>query len=358
MCTIPRRLGGPSHSGREASGRTISRVAEQMTAACLAGPGEIGVGRFPVPDLQPGEVLVRTRLAAICGSDLHVVFGGHGPGLFPGPPGYPGHESVGEVLESRSERCRAGDLVLALPAGVAGRSFAERQAVPDAQLVPLAAGADVAAMLMAQQLGTVIFALKRFWPGPPAETAVVIGAGAAGLHFTQLLARAGFGRVVVSDRHAHRLAAARALGATATVLAPAESVVEATLDLTGGRGAELVVEAAGHDATRAQAMLAVANAGRVGLFGLPEGSGDMALPFAEVFRRRPTIEISVGAQAEPGLASFREAVDRIARGDVDVSGLATHRFDIEELPDAFATAREPGAGGALKVTVGFSRGAP
>ncbi|HEY7199201.1 MAG TPA: zinc-binding dehydrogenase [Candidatus Dormibacteraeota bacterium] len=325
-----------------------------MTAARIVAPGRIEVGRFPVPPLMPGEVLIGTRLAAICGSDLHIVYRGHGPGEFPGPPGYPGHESVGEVLESRSDRYRPGDVVLALPAGPAGRSFAERQAVSEEQLVPLAAGADLEAMLMAQQLGTAIFSLKRFWPGPPGETATVIGAGAAGLHFTQLLARAGFGRVIVADRHPHRLAAARALGAAATVLAPGESVVEATLDLTGGRGADLVVEAAGRDASRAQAMLAVADGGRVGLFGLPEGPGDMALPFAELFRRRPTIDISVGAQGEPGLVSFREAVDRIAAGAVNVSGLVSHRFDIGELTGAFEIARDPGDAAALKVTVGFS----
>ncbi len=323
-----------------------------MTAARLVGPGRLEVGRFPVPALRPGEVLVRTRLAAICGSDLAVVFGESGQGDYPRPAGYPGHEGIGEVLDSRSEQFRPGDVVLATPVPSLAQSFAGRQAVPDTQLVPVDAGSDLGAMLMAQQLGTVIFALKRFWPGPPGETATVIGAGSAGLHFTQLLAGAGFGRIVVSDRYAHRLAAARAVGATVTVLAPAESVVEATLDLTGGRGADLVVEAAGRDATRAQTVLAVADRGRIGLFGLPERRGDATFPFAEAFRRRPTIEIAAGAQSEPGLASFNEAVRRIAGGEVEVAGLLTHRYGIEQLPDAFGVAREPTAG-ALKVTIGF-----
>jgi L-iditol 2-dehydrogenase len=324
-------------------------VVDVMRAARLVGPGRVEVDRFPVPAPEPGEVLLRTLAASICGSDVHTVFG-RDHEAFPHPPGFPGHESVGEVVESRSDRHAQGDLVLATPVPSTSRAFADRQTVSDAFLVPLPAGADVATALMAQQLGTVVFALKRFWPGPPGETAVVIGAGSAGLHFTQLLRRAGFGRVVVADRHAHRLEVARGLGADVTVLAPDESVVDAAMDLTGGRGADLVVEAAGRDATRVQALRAVADAGRVGYFGLPERAGDMTFPYGEVFRRRPTIEISQGAQVEPGLVSFREAAARIASGELDVSRLVTHRLGIERLPEAFDVARE---GAGIKVAIDF-----
>jgi len=323
-----------------------------MRAGRLVARGRIEVGRFPAPAPEPGDVLVRSRVAAICGSDLHLAFGTWGSAEWPLPPGVPGHEGVGEVVESRSPLHRPGDLVLTTPVPSQARGFADLMAVPGDQVVPLPGDVDVVTMLMAQQLGTVVFALRRFWPGPPGETATVIGAGTAGLHFTQLLKRAGFGRVVVADLFPHRLEAARAAGADVTVLAPAESVVDATLDLTGGRGAELVVEAAGHDATRAQALRAVASRGRVGLFGLPEQQGDMPFPYAELFRRAPTIEVSVGAQDEPGLASFREAVRAIAAGEVEVSRLVTHRFGIEDLAEAFALAHER-ADGAIKVAITF-----
>ena len=63
----------------------------------------------------------------------------------------------------------------------------------------------------------------------------------------------------------------------------------------------------GHDETRAQAMHAVADCGRIGLFGLPERRADAAFPFHVVFSRRATIEMTFGTQREPGLPSFREA---------------------------------------------------
>ena len=63
----------------------------------------------PVEALRDGEVLVRTRFASICGSDLHVVNHGveTGPQLW--APGYPGHEGVGEVVESRAAGLSPGD---------------------------------------------------------------------------------------------------------------------------------------------------------------------------------------------------------------------------------------------------------
>ena len=70
----------------------------------------------------------------------------------------------------------------------------------------------------------------------------------------------------------------------------------------------------------------------------------------DTVRRHPTIEISVGAQLEPGLASFREAVARITSGELDVSGLVTHRYGIERLPDGLELARE---GGGIKVAIDF-----
>ncbi len=321
-----------------------------MRAAVLVGPARVEVQRVPVPIVEESEVLVSTKMAAICGSDLHTVFGAR-ERQFPGPPGYPGHEALGEVVESRSAAFRPGARVLTVPTGDRAGCFADLQAVPDSFLVPLPEG-RAEELLMAQQLGTVIHALKRFWPGPAGDTALVVGVGCAGLHFVQLLKRRGFGRVIAADLVPHRLRTARELGADAVVLASEVPVAEAVLELTGGRGADLVVESAGRDRARFQAMRAVAHDGRVGFFGLPEADGEAAFPFAELFRQRPVLVFSVGTQLEPGLASFREAVELIAQRRIDVGRHVTHRFPIEDLPRALAVARWR-EDGAIKVAITF-----
>lgn len=322
-----------------------------MRAVRLVEPGQVRVEDAAEPVRDGSTVLVRTLYASICGSDLHSIYADP-EAEFPCPPGYPGHEAVGEVVESGSTAFAVGDQVLTVPHPREAATFAEFQVLPEPFLVGLPAGADSRGMLMAQQLGTVIFALKRMWPGSGADVATVIGAGSAGLHFTQLLKQRGFTNVIVSDLSDKRLAKAKALGADVVVAAGTDSVVEATMEVSGGTGADLVVEAAGRDVTRAQAMSAVRERGRIGLFGLPEHPGDAAVPYDVLFRRQPTIEIAYGAQLEPDLASFREAVRLIGDGRVAAADLVSHVYALDDFGRALQCARDV-ADGAVKVCLSF-----
>jgi L-iditol 2-dehydrogenase len=101
-----------------------------------------------------------------------------------------------------------------------------------------------------------------------------------------------------------------------------------------------VVEAAGYDASRAQAIEAVRYNGRVGYFGYPERSGLVPFPFETAWRKCCSIEIVAGTQSEPGLRSFREAVDAIHDGRVQVDHLLTSRYPLIRFPEAFQAARE------------------
>ena len=306
-----------------------------MKAAVLVGPGRFEVAEVPDPSPTPGQVLVRTHRASICGSDLHVVYDGFHQHDFPAPPGYPGHEGVGVIVAT-------GERVLTAPVPSESGCFAELQAVAEESLVPIPDGADPDRVLMAQQLGTVLFAARRFLDGVPPLTAVVIGAGSVGTFFVQVLKRAGFRDIIVSDLEPHRLDVARELGATATVRAPAETVAEANADI--------VIEAAGYNATRAEAIAAAAPGGRVGLFGFPESQGLAPFPFELAFRKSLTIQTSVGTQAEPGLRSFREAVQAIASGEYEVDYLLAPTYPVERIQEAIEAAH---ARRGVKVSITF-----
>src|ERR1700760_2983023 len=122
-----------------------------MKAAHWVATGRVVCEEAPVPSPAEGELLVRTAYASICGSDLHSVYGGPPPD--PSPPGHPGHESVGEVVESRSQGFAPGDRVLTAPqAGPAtGRTLAEYQAVSAGSCVKLPDGPPLSQLLMAPQ---------------------------------------------------------------------------------------------------------------------------------------------------------------------------------------------------------------
>lgn len=313
-----------------------------MRAAVLTGRHRWVVDEVPDPSPGRGEVLIRTEVAAICGSDVHAAGEVSGPVA----PGAPGHEAVGVVLASRAPALAPGDRVLCAPPAATARCFAELQVLAPDSLVRLPDGLDAHTLVMAQQLGTAIFAMKRFWPAGAGagRSAAVLGAGPAGLAFVQLLRQAGFAPILASDPAPARLALAAALGAHTVVHASAEDALDVALQVTGGAGVDLAVEAAGRDVTRHQAMRMVRVDGRIGLFGLEERPGLSTYPLAEVFRRRPTIEMTWGAQFEAGLASMRTAVELVRADPEPARLLLSHRLPLTEVSAAFELARDPSTG--------------
>jgi threonine dehydrogenase-like Zn-dependent dehydrogenase len=327
-----------------------------MRAAYLVGQGVVEWGEAPEPEPNgPNQVLVRTDVATVCGSDLHNIFAGTNADPYPCRAGFPGHESVGTVVASTSPDFSVGDAVLSVPDLSCAAAFADLQLVPDHFVVPLPRSDGLTNMVLAQQLGTAIHAMERFWPNErdtQGKVATVIGAGAAGLLFVVLLRRAGFDQIVVSDPHRSRLERATALGATHAVAAQGDAVVEATMEVTAGAGADLVVEAAGEDETRTQAVEAVRLDGRLGMFGTPSSLGLVPFPFSTLFRKKPTVESSHSAQNVTGLPAFREAVRLLATGELVLDGLITHQLDADQLIDALDLALHP-RDGSLKVALLF-----
>ena len=304
----------------------------------------------PVPSVADGQVLVRTGYASVCGSDLHVVYGGAPPR--PAAAGYPGHESVGEVVESRCPGFEPGDYVLTVPFAVDGRCLAEFQALPGAACIALPSAVSLSHLLMAQQLGTVIYALRCHPLDVVGKDAAVIGQGSAGAFFTYMLKRAGAARVLASDKSPARLAYSRKLGADLTVDASTADFRPAVMEATGGRGAGLVVEAVGSRATFPESVELAAPGGTLVWFGLPEGTDDYPISFSQFFRRGLTAYSNFGAQGEPGLESFRYAVRLITDGAIDVAPLLSHMLPIEKADEAFRIAHDR-SDNALKVSIKF-----
>jgi L-iditol 2-dehydrogenase len=321
-----------------------------VKAARWVDMGRVVCEDVPVPPVAEGEILVRTAYASVCGSDLHVVYGG-APSR-PEAPGFPGHESVGEVVESRCPGFQPGDSVLTVPFAADGRCLAEFQAIPGAACIRLPDTAPLSHLLMAQQLGTVLYALRCHPLDLAGKDTAVIGQGSAGAFFTFLLKRAGAARVLVSDKSPARLAYSRQLGADLLADAGRDDFRSAVLAATGGRGADVVVEAVGSRETFPLSLELAAPGATLVWFGLPEGDDDYRFSFPRFFRRALTAYSNFGAQGEPGLVSFRDAVRLIAEGAIDVAPLLSHLLPIEQVGAAFGLARDRGDN-ALKVSIKF-----
>ena len=324
---------------------------EKMAAAVVRELGRVECDTVPALEPEDGRVLVRTSLASICGSDLHIAYQGWGVTGLPLPPGRPGHEGVGEVVDGGGTGFRTGQVVLTVPNIHESATFAEYQLLDPGNLVPLPDTKPLTHLLMAQQLGTVIYGC-RLLPPLRGKTVVVIGQGSVGLFHDFILRRLGAERIIAVDPIAARLQAAGNMGVDATVPKTGSAATDAVLDLTDGEGAGIVIDAVGSVETLNQSLAVAAEWGRVAAFGLPTTAEPVPFDWASLFRKSLTLHAVHGAQDEPGLPDFRTAVDLISNGEIDMSPFVTHSFPLDRVGEAFDLA-DSKADGALKVSLTF-----
>jgi L-iditol 2-dehydrogenase len=320
-----------------------------MKAAVLESLADINCREVPTPEPEAGRVLVRMLMSSICGTDLHYVFHGWPRNNWPLPPGSPGHEGVGVVIGDGGTEFRVGQRVLTVPNIWEARNFAEVQLVSTHFLIPLPDTIEVAHLLMAQQLGTVIFAAREL-PTLNGETVAVLGQGSAGLFHDFWLRRIGAGRVITVEPNKERREAGRMFDVDDTVDVTGQAAVDAVLALTDGIGVDLVVDAVGGNDTLNQAVKMAKATGHIHIFGLPTTHDLVPFDLGALFLKRLNTTTTFGAQDEPGLGAFREALGIIERREIDMAPFVTHVFPLEQVRDAFTLAHEP-TGGALKVSL-------
>ena len=252
----------------------------------------------PEPKPNTGEVVLRVLAAGICGSELHG-FVAHAARRT--PPLIMGHEFSGEVAEVGHgvKEFKVGDIVVASSQIACGHceycldaevqlcrngevfgtkrpgAFAEKVAVPVTTLMPLPKGVTPIQAALAEPLGNAIHVVRLTQQRFP-EVAVVLGAGTIGLFVLQVLKASGALRVLVSDVSDARLVVAKRLGADVTVNAKQGDIIAAAKDASGGRGADVVVDAVGATATRRAAITAARPGGEVVWLGLHDDPTDLS----------------------------------------------------------------------------------
>ena len=323
-----------------------------MRAAHVTAPGKVEVVSTPAPAPAAGQAQLSPELVTLCGSDLRTVYSG-GADAYPLPPGVSGHEIVARVTApdpaaAAPDGLAPGTRVLALVTQQQG--MAERFVTPCSDLIRLPDDLPAEHLVLAQQLGTVVYGCQQVG-NVVARSAVVIGQGSAGLLFVAMLRRLGADRILVLDLSDARIAAGLRMGADEAYQPERDDPVARVAAFTGGAMADLVVEAAGSpDAVNLAPRLA-RRGGRILFFGLPK-QDIFPVDFYTLFRAQCRITSVSGAAAEPGKRSFRLALDLIVRGAIEVTGLVSHVLPLREVARAYELARSR-ADGALKVGVRF-----
>jgi len=321
-----------------------------MLAGQIVAPGEIKLIEVPEPEFtsSSGEIIFQPEQTCLCGSDLPYfddAFDGD-PATYPRQVGHSLHEMVGTVTKTNGKRYKEGDRVLTVPVNQVG--LFERYAVSEQRAIPLDTRVPEEQALMAQPLGTVIFALKKL-PKIMDRDIVVVGQGPIGHLFDLTLRNLGAREIIVIDKIESRLRLSRQHGATQVICSAKEDPIEAVKTITHGKGPDIVIEAVGHkDHTMNLCIELSRLGGEILFFGVPPlRIHDIA--WYEAFRKNLTIYTSVNPDFE---RDFPLAMRWIGEGRINVASLITHRFKLAEIQKAFEVFRDREEG-ALKVNVDF-----
>lgn len=323
-----------------------------MKCAVFHEPNKMIIQEKELRPLRPDEVLMRVHACGICGTDIHLYLG---ETTYASPPVILGHEFAGEVVEVGAEvtsvaigdkitvepnfecglcsLCRDGQQRLCpnnLPYGInKDGGFAEYFIGREDKIYTLPDNVAFEDAAFTEPVSNVVHGidLARIRPG---TSVAVVGGGPSGMLYLQLAKRAGASPLLLVTRSEWKRDLARRFGADAMVSPAKESARDAVMDLTGGTGCDVVIEAVGGGEAVEDCYELVGAGGRVLIFGVA--------PEKDLFRLPPfdflTRELSLKAVwLNP--ACFRRAIDALAKELVDVQSLATHRFPLDDIREGF-----------------------
>ncbi|GAA0416946.1 S-(hydroxymethyl)mycothiol dehydrogenase [Streptomyces luteireticuli] len=339
----------------------------------MVAPGKnrpVRVETIVVPDPGPGEAVVKVQACGVCHTDLHYKQGGINDDF----PFLLGHEAAG-VVESVGEgvtEVAPGDFVVLNWRAVCGQCRACRRGHPQycfathnaKQKMTLTDGTE-----LAPALGIGAFAEKTLVAAgqctkvdPAVSPAVagllgcgvmagigaaintggvtrgdsvaVIGCGGVGDAAIAGSRLAGAGRIIAVDIDDRKLATALRMGATHTVNSRSTDPVEAIRELTGGFGADVVIEAVGRPETYEQAFYARDLAGTVVLVGVPTPDMRIDLPLLDVFGRGGALKSSWYGDCLPS-RDFPMLIDLHLQGRLDLDSFVTETIGLDDIEAAF-----------------------
>ena len=349
-------------------------MTEMMEALVVLEPSVLEIHQIPIPVPGPNEVLARVRSVTICGTDAHLIHGDY-PGFWPPAfPFTPGHEWAGEIVAlgegagkygwnigdrvagtshnacGACQKCVEGRYNLCENYGKEGlhKQYGHNAQGVDATFavhnvkcifkLPDSVSFDEGSVIDPASIALHVARRGNIQPG---DTVVVTGAGAVGLLAGDSALVCGAARVIVAGR-GYRLEKAAQMGFE-TVDITAGDPVAAVRAMTGGLGADVVLECAGVPETLQWAMAMLRRGGRCAMVGIPTTE----VPLNVQPLVLDELEL-VGSRASAG--EMRRVMPFVANHKVRVGELITHHFALTNYQAALDTFNDR-ASGAIKIIV-------
>lgn len=372
--------------------RMVMDIPKNMRAWALNGPGELELVTKPVNLPSKSEALVQINAVAICATDLEIIH--HGPpamieGGLPFNKGFtPGHEYMGTVaaVGPGVDEFKVGDRVaVEIHAGCGqckrcrqgmytschnyGKNFGQTDKGHRANgfttdggfgeyainnintLVPVPNAISDEEATLIVTAGTATYGLTELGGLVAGESVVVTGPGPIGLMGVAVAKALGAQPVILTGTRANRLRMGQDLGADHVVNVRTQNPVERVRDLTGGVGADYVLECSGAASAVNEAVYMCNRGGRVCLAAFPDS--DVPVDIKHIVTNNIYL---FGIRGEGRSATHRAAA-MMAQRKFDASKIHTHTFMMADLPEALRYARER-VDDAIKVVVKNEQPAP
>ena len=339
-----------------------------MRAQVYYGPGDLRFEDIPVPEPEPGGIVVKVEAALTCGTDVKTLRRGH-PVMIPHVPTVFGHELAGAVTAAGRgvSAVREGDRVVAANSAPCGRcplcragrpnlcedllfvngAYGEYIALPprlvEKNVVIIGPQLPAARAAFAEPLACAILGIER-GRVEPGMTVAVFGHGPLGCLLAMVAAQLK-ARVLLIGKAGWRLEQIRAMGLGECVDSLAtRDPVQGIRALTAGRGPDVVVDATGRPEVWELATATVGRGGTVVFFG---GCAPGTAVHVDT-RRAHYDELTLTGAFHHTPTLIRRAVERLQSGEVTPDVLLTHRMGLERVPEALGLMER---GQALKVSI-------
>lgn len=331
-----------------------------MKALVKTAPDRAEIQSVPIPEYGPGEVLIRVRSAALCGTDLHILdWNSWAQGAGIKLPFILGHECSGEVVAigDNVRNCKVGDKVVAethIPCGSCFQClngeqhicknlkifgvhtngcFAEYAVLPAvcARKTPENITHDVGSIM--EPLGTAFRAALDTKVG--GTNVVVLGCGPIGLFAVASCRTLGAALTIATDISPYRLAIARQVGADKVLNPGEDNVLQQVMDATNGVGVDVVIEASGNVAALKQSFSFLRKGGTVAIIGLPGQPIELDLGKEVVFKEATII----GIHGRRMFETWTKMEQLLNVNKLNVKPVITHTMSLENWKEGVQLAK-------------------
>jgi len=337
-----------------------------------AGTG-LTLAQAPLPRIGPTDVLVKVKKAGICGTDAHIWDWDKWSQSRIVPPVIVGHEFMGTVAavgdavrnvkvgdrvaaESHIScghclLCRTGQEYICERVRILGidrdGAFADYVAVPEHNIWKLDPAVPDEWAAVFDPLGNAVHTVMA--AGVSAKSVVITGVGSIGLMAIPVARAAGAARVIAIDINPDKLALAKKLGADEVFDARTPDLHDKVYAITGGHGADVLLEMSGSGAAINQGLSMVRNGGRAALLGLPSDNVSMNLAENIIFKGLTVLGINGRKMFE----TWYQMEAMVTAGRIDLKPIITHVLPLERYGEAFELLKD---GKAVKVVIDVNKG--